>query len=409
MSIQKRETTKGTRYDVKLRDPNGRMYQRSFRTKREAEAWQANELSDRTRGKWVDPRGGLTPFSEWASEWLVSNPAKRPGSIARDEAVIRVHLKPAFGHRPLGSITSRDIQHVVNAWSTTQAPRTVRRHYAVLRAIFNAAVEAELLWRSPCRGIKLPAVQPDERYIVDGDELAALADAMGEDYGPLAYLGAVLGLRWGECAGLKVGRLDFLRSTLTVAWQRTRGPGGVMVEGPPKSNAGRRTIAVPAPLMEMLSAHLARRKLTGAHVDAYVFTAPHGGPLDYSHFRDRIWLPACRSVGLPKLRFHDLRHANATGLVADGVDVKTAQTRLGHSDPRLTLAIYAQAVTEADRAAADKLGARFMRPCGMDVGFSPAPANTPQRENAPEQGVYGVEVMGFEPTASALRTLRSAN
>ncbi|MBW3536185.1 MAG: site-specific integrase [Actinobacteria bacterium] len=339
MSIHKRETTKGTRYDVKLRDPHGRMYQRSFRTKREAEAWQANELSDRTRGMWVDPRGGLTPVSEWASEWLISNPAKRPGSIARDEAVIRVHLKPAFGHRPLGSITSRDIQHVVNAWSATQAPRTVRRHYAVLRAIFNAAVEAELLWRSPCRGIKLPAVQPDERYIVDGDELAALAAAMGEDYGPLAYLGAVLGLRWGECAGLKVGRLDFLRSTLMVAWQRTRGPGGVMVEGPPKSNAGRRTIAVPAPLMEMLSRHLARRKLTGAHVDAYVFTAPHGGPLDYSHFRDRIWLPACRAVGLPKLRFHDLRHANATGLVADGVDIKTAQTRLGHSDPRLTLAI----------------------------------------------------------------------
>ena len=161
--------------------------------------------------------------------------------------------------------------------------------------------------------------------------------------------------------------------------------------------------------MEMLSGHLARRKLTGAHVDAYVFTAPHGGPLDYSHFRDRIWLPACRAVGLPKLRFHDLRHANATGLVADGVDVKTAQTRLGHSDPRLTLAIYAQAVTDADRAAADKLGARFMARCGMDVGFSARTASTPQRENAPEQGVYGVEVMGFEPTASALRTLRSAN
>ena len=122
MSIHKRETTKGTRYDVKLRDPHGRMYQRIFRTKREAEAWQANELSDRARGKWVDPRGGLTPFSEWASEWLISNPAKRPGSIARDEAVIRVHLKPAFGHRPLGSITSRDIQHVVNAWSTNPSP-----------------------------------------------------------------------------------------------------------------------------------------------------------------------------------------------------------------------------------------------------------------------------------------------
>ena len=127
MSIHKRDTTKGTRYDVKLRDPHGRMYQRSFRTKREAEAWQANELSDRARGKWVDARGGLTPFSEWASEWLISNPAKRSGSIARDEAVIRVHLKPAFGHRPLGSITSRDIpgRHRRRPRRRRQARRTV--------------------------------------------------------------------------------------------------------------------------------------------------------------------------------------------------------------------------------------------------------------------------------------------
>jgi integrase len=409
MSIQKRETAKGTRYDVKLRDPDGRQYQRRFRTKREAEAFQASEQSDRARGKWVDPRGGVTPFAEWAAEWLVSNPGKRPGSIARDEAVIRVHLKPAFGSRPLGTITSRDIQAVVNRWNKDQKPRTVRRNYAVLRAIFNAAVEAELIWRSPCRGIKLPALQPDERPIVDGDELAALAAAMGEECGPMAYLGAVLGLRWGECAGLKVGRLDFLRSTLSVAVQRTRGPGGVMVEGPPKSAAGRRTLAVPTPLMEMLSAHLARRKLTGADVDAYVFVAPEGGPIDYSHFRDRVWLPACKAVGLDGLRFHDLRHANATGLVADGVDVKTAQTRLGHSDPRLTLAIYAQAVTEADRAAADKLAQRFMSGCGTNVGQTAVAAEARRRENAPDQDVYGVEVMGFEPTASALRTLRSAN
>ena len=70
------------------------------------------------------------------------------------------------------------------------------------------------------------------------------------------------------------------------------------------------------------------------------------------------------------------------------VDVKTTQTRLGHSDPRLTLAIYAQAVTDADRAAAVKLGARS---CGH-VGFSARTASTPTRVNAPEQGVYGVEL-----------------
>ena len=77
-------------------------------------------------------------------------------------------------------------------------------------------------------------------------------------------------------------------------------------------------------------------------------------------WRQRVWLPATKAAGLPGLTFHDLRRANATGLVAEGVDVKTARTRLGHPDPRLTLAIYAQASGEADRAAADRIGARFL-------------------------------------------------
>lgn len=208
-------------------------------------------------------------------------------------------------------------------------------------------------------GIRLPAVAQTVRHVVTADELVALADAMG-DYGPMAYLGAVVGLRWGECAGLRVGRLDFLRSTLEVAEHLTRGPGGRMVMGPPKSQAARRTMAVPEPLIALLGDHLARRQLTGADADQLVFTAPHGGPLDYAHFRRRVWDAATVQSGLDGLEFHDLRRANATGMVLEHVDLKTAQTRLGHSDPRLTLAVYAQATTAADVAAAQALGDRFL-------------------------------------------------
>ena len=62
------------------------------------------------------------------------------------------------------------------------------------------------------------------------------------------------------------------------------------------------------------------------------------------------------------MKFHNLRDANITGMVAEGVDVKTAQTRAGHADPRVLLGIYAQATTEADRQAADRLADRFMHP-----------------------------------------------
>lgn len=101
--------------------------------------------------------------------------------------------------------------------------------------------------------------------------------------------------------------------------------------------------------------------------DDLVFQAPMGGPLSYTNWRRRVWLAAVTAAGLPTLiqgglpalGSHDLRRANATALVRLGVDVKTAQVRLGHSDPRLTLGLYAQAENAADREAADHLGGRF--------------------------------------------------
>lgn len=79
---------------------------------------------------------------------------------------------------------------------------------------------------------------------------------------------------------------------------------------------------------------MARRGLTGVDQGAYVFTRTDGEPLDYSNWRRRVWLPTTRAVGLHSLSFNDLRRANATALVLDRVNLKTAQTRLGHSDAR---------------------------------------------------------------------------
>jgi integrase len=172
---------------------------------------------------------------------------------------------------------------------------------------------------------------------------------------------------------LRVGRIDFGANTLTVAEQRTRGLGGRMVEGPPKSAAGRRTMSVPGPLMGMLAEHLGRRGLTSVDAEEHVFVGSEGQPLEYSGFRQRTWAPACKSVGLEGLGFHDLRRANATYLVASGVDIKTAQSRLGHSDPHRTLNIYAQVTSAGDRAAAELLGHKLMGPPKQPAGNTSNP------------------------------------
>lgn len=364
------------RWRARYRGPDGQERSRTFGRKSDAEHFLTSIEHSKLQGAYLDPSGARVTFASWATQWLAL-PGKRPSAWARDESVVRVHLLPPLGRRPLGTITPGDVQALVTTWvGLSLAARTVERQYGTLRAILAAAVTADVIVRSPCRGIRLPATPQLVHHVVTGDELGALAEAIGPAYRPMPYLGAVLGLRWGECAGLRVGRLDVLRSTLAVAEQLTRGARGAMVSGPPKSAAGRRTVTVPAALMGLLGEHLAARGLTGADAEAYVFAAPGGGPLDYSHFRRRVWLPATKAAGLQGLNFHDLRRANATGMVADGVDLKTAQTRLGHSDPRLTLAVYAQATSAADVAAAEQLGTRFMKPPRPARGLGAGGANS---------------------------------
>ncbi len=360
MSIHPRKTAKGKVHEVRFRGPDGREVSRTFRTKREATEYEATQRTAKTRGAWVDPRGANVTLAEVSNEWLKINPAKRPSTKARDASALRVHVLPSLGHRRIGSLTPGDVRALVADWSTRMAPRTVRRTYGALRAVVNYAVQSDLIGRSPCRGIKLPAIEPARVSILEPTDLVRLAHSIAGEFAPMVWLGAVLGLRWGEVAGLRVGRVDLLRRTIAMAEQVTQGAGGVGFVSPPKSAAGRRTLSIPVELASLLSKHLVDRGLTGAASDALLFAGAGGRPLDYSNWRRRVWLPAVELAGLDGLGFHDLRRTNATAMVLDGVDVKTAQARLGHSDPRLTLAIYAQATSEGDRSAAEKLGARLM-------------------------------------------------
>jgi len=363
MSITAKKRRDGrTVYDVRLRDGSKRQYSRTFLTRKEATTFESQQRADISRGTWIDPRRSEVSFEALAALWLARNPAKRQSGLAREEAILRNHIYPTLGTRAVGSITPADVQGLVRVWGQRLAPRTVRRQYGVLTAVLNFAVASDIVLRSPARGVKLPAVGVRHRRVLEPAELEALAAELEESCssGLMVYMGAVLGMRWGECAGLRVEHFDFRDRSLTISNQRTRGWGGRMIEQPPKSEAGRRTLSLPDALMDLLAVHMARRGITAADPDAYLFVGQEGLPLEYSGFRQRRWLPARAAIGRPDLEFHDLRRTNATSMVQAGVDMKTAQSRLGHSDPRLTLGIYAQATTAADRKAATVLAERLM-------------------------------------------------
>ncbi len=366
--IRRRETTRAVRWDVRLRSPDGTERSRTFHTQREAKAFDAAQRQSLAHGDWVDPRAGAASVATVSSAWLRSNPAKRAGTLARDTSALRTHVLPRVGERPVATVTTADVRKLVGVWSQAMAPRSVARVYGTLRTVMSYAVEAGHLARSPCRGIKLPAIEPRHPRIISASELKSLATAMPVEYAPMPYLGAVLGLRWGEVAGLRVQAIDDDRCTIAVVEQVCRGQ---VATTPPKSWAGRRVLTMPAPLMVMMRLHLMAQGLTVSPA-ALIFTSPAGQPLDYAHWRRRVWLPACAVANLTGLGFHDLRRANATEMVRSGVDLKTASTRLGHSDPRLTLAVYAQSTTAGDVDAAERLAACFFPAApesrGMDAG-----------------------------------------
>jgi len=196
MSIHVRTTAKGQRrYDVRLRDVAGKEYWRSFRTRKEAERFEASERTDRARGSWIDPRRADTKLSEITTEWLDSHPGKKESTLARDESVLRTHVLPALGHVPVGAITPVEVQRIVTGWSRTLSARSVHRNFAVLRAVFNYAVDTDRIGRSPCRKIKLPEQAPVRHRIASPEELGRLAEALGADLGPMVYVAAILGLR----------------------------------------------------------------------------------------------------------------------------------------------------------------------------------------------------------------------
>src|SRR5207302_9000686 len=134
--------------------------------------------------------------SRWTRDTWAGPRHKRETTMARDETVLRKHFLPTLGSKPLPAITPLDVRRVVEAMAETRAPATVRTNYAVLKAVMNAAVEADLLVKSPCRGVRLQAARKKERAELSPENLDRLAAAMRPEFRPVVYVAGVLGLRW---------------------------------------------------------------------------------------------------------------------------------------------------------------------------------------------------------------------
>jgi integrase len=282
---------------------------------------------------------------EYAELWRAGQ-VRRPSTATQCETNLRVHAYPTLGRRPIGAVRRSEVQAWVKKLSDKLAPGSVELTYRWVATIFKAAVDDRMIAASPCIRIALPKKLDTEVIPLSVSDVTALADAaVPVRYKALIVFAAGMGLRQGECLGLTVDRVDFLRKQVRVDRQLTGAKAGVPIFGPPKSQAGFRTVPMPEVVASVLAEHLARHK---PGPTGLVFTNSRGNLITRS-LCGEMWHRAAPRAGKPAwATFHDLRHFYASLLIAKGCSVKAVQKRLGHQSAMETLDTYGHLWPDSD-------------------------------------------------------------
>lgn len=265
---------------------------------------------------------------------------------------------------PIKNIKSSDLRQLVSEWiDQGLAAGTIRRHKAILSAIFNMALDDDLIHKTPVHRLTVPRIEKSEGWALDYEETQRLLASVDPNYYPLVYIMLTTGIRWSEAAGLLIEHLDMLAAHPRLRIERTlhETPEGLVAEAT-KSAASKRTIILTKEQVNIIAQHLKETGRTAANRDEPLFTSPRGHQLAYQNFRSRIWVPATKKANLQGLKIHDLRKTAATNLVQAGIDIKSVTEMLGHEDIRTTLQHYAKTSPEGLLAASEALVATVQRP-----------------------------------------------
>jgi integrase len=342
------------RWQARYLAPDGNRYTApaTYANRADARAWLALRQSEILRKAWQAP-AAPTPapvtMRDYAPAWLAN---RQLAATTRDHyaQVIRDHIQPRFGAMALTAITPATVR-TWHASLLTDRP-TARAHAdGLLRTIMATAYADELIAANPCR-VRGAGQAKRVKRIAPATlaELEALTAAMPEHYRLMVLLAAWCGLRFGELAELRRADLDLAAGVIHVRRGMVRTTEGRQVKGP-KSDAGRRDVAIPPHLMPALTDHLHRHAQAGGQ--GLLFPASHGGHLVPSTLY-RVFYPARASIGRPDLRFHDLRHTGAVLAAATGATLAELMARLGHSTAGAALR-YQHAAADRDRVIADAL------------------------------------------------------
>jgi integrase len=354
---------------VEMHDPETGRRKRKWHsfsgTKRQAQIECARLVSEVKTGNYVEP--SKTLLAQFLDRWLDDVQTRvTPKTHERYTQICHKNIAPLLGAVPLAKLRPEQVSEAyAKALATGRrkgggglSPRTVRQMHAILKSALAQAVKWEILVRNPAAAVRGPKVGRAAMHTYDLEQTAELIEAARGRRVFVPTLLAVLGgLRRGEIAALRWRHVDLAAAQLAVVQSAEQTKAGVRYKEP-KSGRGR-TIALSATLAAELRAHRVEQAQELLRLgkrlsdDDFVVTRADGSPLR-PHSLGQEWVRfLSRNGALPRIRFHDLRHAHATHLLSSGVHPKVASERLGHSRIAITLDLYSHVLPnmQADAAA----------------------------------------------------------
>lgn len=311
-------------------------------------------------------------LGQFVSQWLesVAKPSTRPSTYRGYEQKLRVHvLSHRMAKLQLSQVTPQDVEAFLNEKHTAgQSAQSVQHLRAILRTALSTAVKWGFVGRNAAALAEGPRVVHREVQASTPEEARQLLEVVrGDRLEALYTVALAIGLRQGEVLGLRWKDVDLTGGSLSVrvALQRQTGT-FELVE--PKTAKSRRTIALPAVAITALQHHRERQEFEKKKMkdDPWlndwdlVFTTAEGKPLhgtEVTHLFQRL----LKEAGLPRQRFHDLRHACASLLLAQGEHPRVVMETLGHSTIALTMNTYSHVMPQLQREAAIKMDAMLTR------------------------------------------------
>ena len=375
MAVKKYKGARGEGYEARVRLKDNREISKRFPIgrayddgpKKAAEAWEREQRHALDTGVFRDRRKGNATLGSYVPALIERR--YEAGEIRASTADLQAilwnkHTAPMLGAVTLNALTTPMVREWHAKVRADVSAITAAKAYRLLRMALGIAVEDGLISVNPCTIKRAGQEKSPERPIATRDQVYELADAVPAHRRALVLMGAWGGLRVSECAGLRRRDVDLMHATVTVAQQLkwSKREGGYY-EDAPKTEAGRRTVPMPTPLVAEMIKHMAQ--YTGPEADAYVFAGERGAPLVKSHwgvdFRaacDKVReLDRPAAAGQPPVRFtfHDLRHTGNTLAASTGQSLADLMARMGHASPQAALR-YLHKTNEGQHAIADALG-----------------------------------------------------